>query len=82
MPRYGSVFLFSYDTPPFIDFSSFREMIWEEGGAAQAKVRASGLAARAEIGSAVAEQRRLMGECFKLRLQLALGEIRLSENAV
>ena len=57
--------------PSFADFSSFREMIREERGAARAEREAAAAEARVERETAAAEQRRLMAKVYELKLQLA-----------
>ena len=56
---------------PFADFSSFREMIREERGAARAEREAAAAEARVERETSAAEHRRLMAEVNGLKLQLA-----------
>ena len=57
--------------PSFADFLSFWEMIREEREAARTEREAIAVEARVECETAAAEQRRLMAEVYKLKLQLA-----------
>ena len=57
--------------PPFADLSLFRETIREEREAARAERESAAAKARVERETVAAEQRRLMGEVFELKLQLA-----------
>ena len=54
-----------------VDFSSFREMIQEEGEADRAEREAAAAEARMERERSAAEQRRLMAEVCELKLRLA-----------
>ena len=64
--------------PPFVHFSSFREMNWEEREAARAERNAAATEAQTERKTAAAEQRRLMVDVFELKPYLAEGRGRRS----
>ena len=63
---------------PFVHFSSFPEMNWEEREAARAERNAAATEAQTERKTAAAEQRRLMVDVFELKPYLEEGRGRRS----